>query len=82
VFLNYLIKHLFSTVFVLLGITTLVFLLIHLVSGDPVEVMLGETARPADREALRHALGLDLPVLQLCPFLVWECNRRQHPGGV
>lgn len=26
--------------------------------------MLGETARPADREALRHALGLDLPILQ------------------
>lgn len=63
-FLNYLIKRLFSAVFVLLGITTLVFLLIHLVPGDPVEVMLGETARPADREVLRHALGLDLPVLQ------------------
>ena len=63
-FLNYLIKRLFSAVFVLLGITTLVFLLIHLVPGDPIEVMLGETARPADREALRHALGLDLPVLQ------------------
>jgi len=64
VFLNYLIKRLLSSVFVLLGITTLVFLLIHLVPGDPVEVMLGETARPADREALRHALGLDLPILQ------------------
>jgi peptide/nickel transport system permease protein len=64
VFLNYLIKRLFSAVFVLLGITTLVFLLIHLVPGDPIEVMLGETARPADREALRHALGLDLPILQ------------------
>jgi peptide/nickel transport system permease protein len=64
VFLNYLIKRLFSAFFVLLGITTLVFLLIHLVPGDPVEVMLGETARPADREALRHALGLDLPILQ------------------
>lgn len=63
-FLNYLIKRLLSAVFVLLGITTLVFLLIHLVPGDPIEVMLGETARPADREALRHALGLDLPVLQ------------------
>lgn len=63
-FLNYLIKRLISAVFVLLGITTLVFLLIHLVPGDPVEVMLGETARPADREALRHALGLDLPILQ------------------
>ena len=63
-FLNYLIKRLISAVFVLFGISTLVFLLIHLVPGDPVEVMLGETARPADREALRHALGLDLPVLQ------------------
>ncbi|MBL1141706.1 MAG: ABC transporter permease [Proteobacteria bacterium] len=63
-FLNYLIKRLFSAAFVLLGITTLVFLLIHLVPGDPVEVMLGETARSADREALRQALGLDLPVLQ------------------
>ncbi len=62
--LNYLIKRIFGAVFVLLGITTLVFLLIHLVPGDPIEVMLGETARPADREALRHALGLDLPVLQ------------------
>lgn len=63
-FLNYLIKRLISTVFVLLAITTLVFLLIHLVPGDPVEVMLGETARPADTEALRHALGLDLPIIQ------------------
>ena len=63
-FLNYLIKRLISAVFVLFGISTLVFLLIHLVPGDPVEVMLGETARPADREALRQALGLDLPILQ------------------
>ena len=63
-FLNYLIKRLISAVFVLFGISTLVFLLIHLVPGDPIEVMLGETARPADREALRHALGLDLPIFQ------------------
>jgi peptide/nickel transport system permease protein len=64
VFLNYLIKRLCGAAFVLFGITTLVFLLIHIIPGDPVEVMLGETARPADREALRHALGLDLPLLQ------------------
>lgn len=63
-FLNYLIKRLINAIFVLLGISTLVFLLIHLVPGDPVEVMLGETAHPADREALRHALGLDLPLMQ------------------
>jgi len=45
----------------LLGVTCLVFGLIHLVPGDPVEIMLGESARAADREALRHALGLDRP---------------------
>lgn len=39
------------------------FLLIHLVPGDPVEVMLGENAQVADREALRAALGLDQPLL-------------------
>ena len=63
-FLNYLIKRLISAVFVLFSISTLVFLLIHLIPGDPIEVMLGETARVGDREALRHLLGLDLPILQ------------------
>jgi peptide/nickel transport system permease protein len=55
---------LFGAVFVLFSILTLVFFLIHIVPGDPVEVMLGETARAVDREALRHALGLDLPLIQ------------------
>lgn len=45
----------------LLGSLTLVFFLIHLIPGDPVEVMLGETASSADKEALRRELGLDLP---------------------
>jgi len=49
---------------VMLGVCTLVFLLIHLVPGDPVEAMLGETARAADREAMRAALGLDTPLWQ------------------
>ncbi len=48
----------------LFSISTLVFLLIHLIPGDPIEVMLGETASLGDREALRHSLGLDLPILQ------------------
>ena len=42
-----------------LGVVTLVFLLIHLVPGDPVEVMLGEMAQAADKAHLRHQLGLD-----------------------
>jgi peptide/nickel transport system permease protein len=68
--LRFLISRLASALIVILGVACLVFLLIHLVPGDPVEVMLGESARPADREALRHALGLDLPVpVQLLNFL-------------
>jgi peptide/nickel transport system permease protein len=46
-----------------LGAVTLIFFLIHLIPGDPVEVMLGETASPADKEALRQELGLDQPLL-------------------
>jgi len=48
----------------LLGIVTLVFLFIHFIPGDPVDMMLGETAQPADKEALRRALGLDRPLLE------------------
>lgn len=53
-----------SALLVVLGVSTLVFLLVHLIPGDPVEVMLGESAQAADREALRRALGLDLPIWQ------------------
>jgi len=47
-----------------LAAATLVFMLIHLVPGDPVDVMLGENAAPTDREALRRDLGLDLPLVE------------------
>jgi ABC-type dipeptide/oligopeptide/nickel transport system permease component len=45
-------------------VVTLVFLLIHIVPGDPVEQMLGEGARAQDIAALRHAYGLDIPLGQ------------------
>ena len=57
------ISRLASAAVVIFGVLCLVFFLIHLVPGDPVEVMLGESARPADREALRVSLGLDQPLL-------------------
>jgi peptide/nickel transport system permease protein len=44
-------------------VLTLVFLLIHIVPGDPVEQMLGEGATPGQIEQLRHTLGLDQPIL-------------------
>ncbi len=43
-------------------VVSLVFLLIHLVPGDPVQLILGESASPADLDALRHQLGLDRPL--------------------
>ncbi len=44
-------------------IVTMVFLLAHVVPGDPVQQMLGEGARAEDLLQLRHSLGLDVPVL-------------------
>ncbi|MGC2301027.1 MAG: ABC transporter permease [Acidobacteriaceae bacterium] len=43
-------------------VVSIVFLLIHIVPGDPVEQMLGEGARPADISALHHSYGLDQPL--------------------
>lgn len=48
---------------VVFGVLLLTFLLVHLVPGDPVEVMLGESATTADRDLLRQELGLDQPIL-------------------
>jgi ABC-type dipeptide/oligopeptide/nickel transport system permease component len=59
---HFLMSRLFSALGAMFGVACLVFLLIHLVPGDPVDVMLGESARPADRVALRASLGLDQPI--------------------
>lgn len=48
----------------MLGVATLVFLMRPLIPGDPVEFMLGETARAVDKEALRHEFNLDRPLLE------------------
>jgi peptide/nickel transport system permease protein len=45
-----------------LGVVTLVFLLLHLIPGDPVQAMLGDQASPEDRVALRRTLHLDRPL--------------------
>ena len=60
--LRYLFIRFFSAALVVVGVATLVFFFLHLTPGDPVEALLGEHARPADREALRAALGLDRPL--------------------
>jgi len=59
---HYLARRLLLTIPVLLGVATLVFLLIHLVPGDPAQSMLGEGAAPQEVTALRARLGLDQPL--------------------
>ena len=58
------IYRLISALIVMLGVSSITFSLLHVVPGDPVEVMLGESASVADREALRVDLGLDKPVFE------------------
>ena len=55
-------QRLLTALVVMLGVTTITFALIHFVPGDPVEVMLGESASTADRESLREDLGLTKPL--------------------
>jgi ABC-type dipeptide/oligopeptide/nickel transport system permease component len=62
--LRALLLRLVYTVPVVWLVVSIVFLLIHLVPGDPIEQMLGEGARPVDIAALRHAYGLDAPLGQ------------------
>jgi peptide/nickel transport system permease protein len=58
----FLLRRLAAAFGVVLGVVLLTSVLIHLVPGDPVELMLGESATAGDRAALRARLGLDRPV--------------------
>lgn len=55
-------KRFLGVVPVVFGVVLLTFLLVHAVPGDPIEVMLGESASSADRMQLRADLGLDQPI--------------------
>jgi len=59
----FLARRLLGLISVLLGVITIVFLIIHLVPGDPARIMLGENALPSDVEALRESLGLNRPLI-------------------
>jgi ABC-type dipeptide/oligopeptide/nickel transport system permease component len=60
--LRHLFKRFLLTLPALWLVLTLVFLMIHIVPGDPVEQMLGEGAAPGAATQLRHSLGLDQPL--------------------
>jgi peptide/nickel transport system permease protein len=59
---RYLLRRLLLLVPVLLGVSMVVFLVLHLSPGDPAEIMLGSQASQADVARLRADLGLDEPL--------------------
>ena len=61
---RYVLTRILYTLPVVWLVVSLVFLLIHLVPGDPILQMLGEGVPAADLQAARHAYGLDLPLSQ------------------
>lgn len=60
---SYALKRAGATAVTLIAASVLVFAFIHLVPGDPIYVLLGDTATPDQVDALRHQLGLDQPVI-------------------
>lgn len=61
--MNFLLRRLLLTIPIVWGVATIVFLFVHLLPGDPVEIMLGEQARAVDLEQIRAEHHLDQPIL-------------------
>ncbi len=62
--IKYIIRRLLGAIPVLFGLSIVLFAFIHLLPGDPAATILGQHARPELVEAMRHRLGLDLPLWQ------------------
>ena len=60
----YFLNRIFTTIPIVFGVVTFTFLLIHLIPGDPVDIMLGDQASSIDKQTLQKELGLDKPILQ------------------
>lgn len=59
---KYFIRRILLMIPILLGVSLIVFSLMHLTPGDPVQIMLGEFAQPAQIEQMRDSLGLNDPL--------------------
>jgi peptide/nickel transport system permease protein len=70
--IDYLVRRLMALIPVALGVATLTFALIHLVPGDPVVAMLGDSAGPADIAGMRQELGLDRSITAQYLTFLWN----------
>jgi peptide/nickel transport system permease protein len=58
----YLRRRVVSSLLAVMGVSVMVFLLVHLIPGDPVDNLLGERADPADKAEMRACMDLDQPL--------------------
>lgn len=78
--LQYITRRLVSLLFILLGVSVLVFALVHLAPGDPVRIMLGEEATVEDVERLNRIYGFDRPLPE--QYFLWLGKAVQGDLGV
>src|ERR671924_2175307 len=60
---EYLLRRLLLLIPTLLGVTFIVFLMMHFIPGDPITNMMGETYSAEEAQKLRHEFGLDQPLV-------------------
>ena len=82
---RYVVKRLISLLGTLLGVSVLIFLMVHLIPGDPATQILGQFATPEAISQMRTALGLDQPLWQqyvgfLGRLLTGDRGRSLFPG--
>jgi peptide/nickel transport system permease protein len=70
--LKYILKRVLLLIPIALGVTLIVFLLMHITPGDPVALMLGQRATPETIIKVRHELGLDKPAY--VQYFLWLLN--------
>ena len=78
--ISYIIKRLLWAIPTLLGVSVLVFSMVHMVPGDPAFVMLGEHANKEAVDALREQMGLNKPLLE--QYLLFITNTVQGDFGI
>ncbi|MEQ8675838.1 MAG: ABC transporter permease [Aggregatilineales bacterium] len=76
---KFLIRRLLESIPVLFGVSVLVFLLVHLIPGDPAIALLGERASPDSIAAINERLGLNKPLPE--QYLIWIGNVLQGDLG-
>lgn len=70
--LRFIAKRILWMIPLLLGVTLIVFLILHLTPGDPAALILGDAADQQTIEMLRHEMGLDRPLMVQYVDFLWK----------